>query len=297
MRFPWRDRSGRFSPLKATTLALLLAPGLVTAARYGLHDLGARPLNEAIHATGLWAMRLLLLSLAVTPLRQILDLPKLVVLRRMIGVAAFAYAAGHLALYAADQALDLARVASEIALRLYLTIGFVALLLLSALAATSTDAMIRRLGGRRWQALHRAAYAAALLGIVHYFIQSKLDVGEATVVAGLGLWLLLYRIVYWRAGAGAAASLPSLALLGLAAAACTALGEAAHFHRLAGAPLSRVLAADLSLAAGWRPGQVVLLAGVMVLLAAILRRRRNRTGRRNAAPGGGRSAEPAGAAT
>src|SRR5258708_22341478 len=143
MRLPWLDRRGRFSILKATTLALLAAPGLVNAIRYLANDLGARPLNEAIHATGLWAVRLLLLSLAATPMRQILRLPQLIVVRRMIGVAAFAYAVGHLALYAADQALDPARVGAEIVLRLYLTIGFAAFLLLAALAITSTHGMIR----------------------------------------------------------------------------------------------------------------------------------------------------------
>ena len=205
LRPPWLDRRGRFSALKAATLGIVLAPGLVVATRYLAGELGARPLNEAIHVTGLWAVRLLLLSLFVTPLRQILRLPQLIAVRRMIGVAAFAYAAAHLALYAADQSLDLARVGAEIVLRLYLTIGFAALLLLAGLALTSTDGMIRRLGGRRWQALHRAAYGAALLAIVHYCMQSKLDVVEATAVAGLAGWLLAYRIVAWRAGTGRAA--------------------------------------------------------------------------------------------
>jgi sulfoxide reductase heme-binding subunit YedZ len=276
VRFPWLDRSGRFSALKATTLALLMTPGLVTATRYLANDLGARPLNEAIHATGLWAVRLLLLSLFVSPIRHILRLPKLVVLRRMIGVAAFAYAAGHLTLYAADQAFDLGKAGAEIVLRLYLTIGFAAFLLLAVLAITSTDGMIRRLGGKGWQALHRAAYAASLLAIIHYFMQSKLDVAEATVVAGCGLWLIAYRLVAWTAGTGAAASIAIIALLGTIAAALTALGEAAYFHFLTAAAMSRVLRADLSLATGWRPGQVVMLAGFAVVAVALARRRRSR---------------------
>jgi sulfoxide reductase heme-binding subunit YedZ len=273
MRLPWLDRRGRFSALKATTLALLMAPGWVAAIRYLANDLGARPLNEAIHVTGLWAVRLLLLSLFVTTIRQILRLPQLVVVRRMIGVAAFAYAASHLMLYAADQAFDLAKVGAEIVLRLYLTIGFAAFLLLAALAITSTDGMVRRLGGKRWQALHRAAYAAALLAVIHYFMQSKLDVAEATMVAGFGVWLMSHRLVAWTAGTGGAASLASIALLGTLAAALTALGEAAYFHLLTGAAMSRVLRADLSLATGWRPGQLVMLAGVAVFVVAAVRRR------------------------
>ena len=274
VRLPWLDRSGRFSTLKAVTLALLALPGLVAAIRYGTGHLGARPLNEAILVTGLWAVRLLLLSLFVTPARQILRLPKLVIVRRMIGVAAFAYAACHLTLYAADQAFDLAKVGSEIVLRLYLTIGFSAFLLLAALAITSTDGMIRRLGARRWQALHRAVYAAALLGIIHYLMQSKLAIAEAVMVAGFGWWLLSYRLVAWTAGTRVAASPVTVALLGIVAAGLTALGEAAYFHQLTGAALSRVLRADLSLAAGWRPGQLVMLAGAAILAAAMARRSR-----------------------
>jgi sulfoxide reductase heme-binding subunit YedZ len=272
VRFPWLDRSGRFSALKAITLALLMLPGLVAAIRYGTGHLGARPLNEAILVTGLWTIRLLLLSLFVTPARQILRLPQLVAVRRMIGVAAFAYVACHLTLYAADQAFDLAKVGSEIALRLYLTIGFSAFLLLAALAITSTDGMVRRLGARRWQALHRAVYGAALLGIIHYLMQSKLALAEAMMVAGFGGWLLAYRVVAWSAGTRVAASPVTVALLGIAAAGLTALGEAVYFHQLTGAALPRVLGADLSLAAGWRPGQLVMLAGLAIVAAAIARR-------------------------
>jgi sulfoxide reductase heme-binding subunit YedZ len=272
VRFPWLDRRGRFSTLKAVTLALLMLPGLVAAIRYGTGHLGARPLNEAILVTGLWTIRLLLLSLFVTPARQILRLPQLVTVRRMIGVAAFAYAACHLTLYAADQAFDLAKVGSEIVLRIYLTIGFCAFLLLAALAITSTDGMVRRLGARRWQALHRAVYAAALLGIIHYLMQSKLALAEAMMVAGFGGWLLAYRLVAWTAGTRVAASPVTVGLLGIAAAGLTALGEAAYFHQLTGAALSRVLRADLSLAAGWRPGQLVMLVGSSIVAAAIARR-------------------------
>ena len=272
VRLPWLDRSGRFSTLKAVTLALLALPGLVAAIRYGTGHLGTRPLNEAILVTGLWAVRLLLLSLFVTPARQILRLPQLVIVRRMIGVAAFAYAACHLTLYAADQAFDLAKVGSEIVLRLYLTIGFSAFLLLAALAITSTDGMIRRLGAKRWQALHRAVYAAALLGIIHYLMQSKLAIAEAMMVAGFGWWQVSYRLVAWSAGTRVASSPVAVALLGVVATALTALGEAIYFHHLTGAALSRVLRADLSLATGWRPGQLVMLVGAAIAAVAIARR-------------------------
>ena len=113
----------------------------------------------------------------------------------MMGVGAFVYAACHISLYVADQMFDLWKVASEIALRLYLTIGFTALLGLAALAATSTDGMVRRLGGRRWQRLHNIIYGIGLLALIHYFQQTKADVSVPTFVAGLFGWMIGYRLL------------------------------------------------------------------------------------------------------
>ena len=163
----------------------LFAPCAWTLFSYELGTLGPRPLIEAIHQTGLWAIRFLMISLAITPLRRALQWPRLILVRRMVGVAAFGYATLHLALYIVDQAFDWRLVASEIVFRFYLTIGFLALMSLSVLAATSTDGMIRRLGGRRWRRLHQSVYVIAVLALVHYFIQSKLNVAEPMVVAGL----------------------------------------------------------------------------------------------------------------
>src|SRR5581483_9687902 len=146
---------------------------------------------------GLWTIRFIFLALAVTPLRAVLQWPRLILVRRMVGVAAFAYVLVHFGLYITQEAFDLAKVASEILLRIYLTIGFVALLGLAALAATSTDAMVRRLG-RRWQRLHRLVYAIALLAVVHYWMQAKLEVWEPTVMAGIYTWLMGYRALAWR---------------------------------------------------------------------------------------------------
>ena len=238
MTFPWQNRGGSLSPLKLIVFLALFAPGLWIL--FGLlhGSLGPRPLTEAIHQTGLWAVRFLLVSLAVSPLRRILHWPRLVLVRRMIGVAAFAYALSHLTLYAWDQAFDLPHVASEILRRLYLTIGFATLLLLAALAATSTDGMIRRLGGRSWRNLHRLVYAIGVLALVHYFMQSKLNVAEPVAAAGLFLWLMSYRLLGRLRPEGA---VPAWALLLLATGAglATALGEALYYgarHRRRSAP-------------------------------------------------------------
>ena len=187
-----RDPAGRFSWLKVFVLLGALAPALVLVLRWQTHDLGARPITEAIHVMGLWAIRFLMITLAVTPARAVLDWGRVVMLRRMLGVTTACYAGGHLTLYALDQKWRLLHVASEIALRFYLTIGFVALLGLIALAVTSTDGWQRSLG-RRWKTLHKLVYAIAVLALFHYAIQSKADVTEAVFLAGLFVWMMAWR--------------------------------------------------------------------------------------------------------
>src|SRR5258707_3604821 len=117
-----------------------------------------------------------MVSLAITPLRRVGRFGQLLDVRRSIGVGAFVYAATHISLYVADQMFDLWKVASEIASRLYLTIGFVALLGLTVLAATSTDGMVRRPGGKSWQRLHNVGYAIGLLALIHFFQPTNADV-------------------------------------------------------------------------------------------------------------------------
>jgi sulfoxide reductase heme-binding subunit YedZ len=271
MGYPWNDYSGRLSPLKLVVFGALFAPAGWVLFAYGFGLLGARPLNEAIHQIGLWTIRLIFLALAVTPLRQILGWPRLVLVRRMVGVAAFAYVLIHFLLYAASQMFDLAKVASEIVLRVYLTIGFAALLGLAVLAATSTDSMIRRLGGKRWQLLHRLVYAIAVLAVIHYCFQSKLDLWEPTVMAGLLGWLLGYRLLLWRFGRRGHLPLPLVAALSLATGVGTALGEALYFRLVFHADPSRVLGADFSLQTGTRPAVVVLAIGLALTAAGAVR--------------------------
>lgn len=279
--FPWLDRRGRFSPLKALTFAALFVPAAWAVLGYLQGDLGARPLTELIHQTGLWAVRLIFLSLAITPLRQVLQWPELIAVRRMIGVAAFAYAAAHLTLYAADEMFDLQRVASEIVLRLYLTIGFVTLLGLAALAATSTDGMIRRLSGRIWRRLHQTLYGLAAVALLHYFLQSKLNVGEPLVMLGIYLWLMGWRAIgAWR-GRNRRVPVAMLAGAAVACGALTALAEAGWFWAATGVDPARVIQADFSLVSGLRPGWLVLaicltlaLVGAAIPAAANWRRRR-----------------------
>ena len=262
--YPWQDYSGRLSPLKLAVFVALFLPGSWTAFAFGMGWLQPRPFTEAIHEVGLWMLRFLFIALAIMPLRQICQWPRLILVRRMIGVAAFAYGLAHITLFVADLKFDIAKVASEIVLRIYLTIGFVALLGLAALAATSTDAMVRRLGARRWQRLHRIVYAIALLAVVHYSMQSKLDLWEPTIIAGIYAWLMGYRLLVKFVGVRGKLPLAWVAALSLAAAALTASGEATYFWIALGVDPMRVVSANWSLVAGWRPAPIVLGLGLAV---------------------------------
>src|SRR5438105_7455825 len=228
MKVPWNDYSGRLSPLKLAVFVALFGPALWVMASFPLGWLGARPTNEAIHQIGLWTIRLIFVALSITPLRAVLQWPRLILVRRMVGVAAFAYALFHLTLYTASEAFDLAKVASEIVLRIYLTIGFTAVLGLAALAATSTDRMVRRLG-RRWQRLHRLVYLIALLAVIHFWMQSKLEIWEPTIMVGIYAWLMGYRLLALRFAVRGRLPLVWIGGLSVAAAALTALGEACYF--------------------------------------------------------------------
>ena len=270
-KLPWLDYGGQFSPLKAAVFAALFIPMASIAWRYGQGELGARPLNQAIHEVGNWTIKLIFLSLAVTPARRILQWPRLILVRRMIGVAAFAYAMTHLLLYIVDQAFDLGKVAEEILLRFYLTIGFVVLLILSAMAATSTDGMIRRLGGRRWRRLHQLIYLGALLAVVHFFLQTKANVNEPWVMAGLYGWLMGYRLLAWRYGSDSRTPLWAIGALGLGAGLVTALGEAIYYWIKVDADPRLVLGADLSLATGVRPAWIALMIPVTITVFGLLR--------------------------
>lgn len=268
---PWLDRSGRVSAFKALVLALLLLPGLYVAWQLATHGY-ARPYILANHDLGDWAIRLLFVTLAVTPLRQSLGLPKLIQVRRMIGVAAFCYALAHILFYALDKSLQLDVVAREIVLRYYLTIGFVGFLILLALALTSTDGMLRRIGGRRWAALHRLVYGAGALAVVHFFIQSKADVTEPFIMGGLFLWLMLWRLLarYGLLRHGLS-SVMVLILLAIVSAAASAGAEALYYHLKNGVDLTRILATNWMTGIGVRPAWVVAGAGLAVAAGAALR--------------------------
>jgi sulfoxide reductase heme-binding subunit YedZ len=156
--------------------------------------LGANPVEKVQDTLGIWGLRLLLVTLAITPLRVIGGWPRLQLFRRMLGLFAFFYVSLHFLWYLfVDQAFDWRQLAGDVVKRPYITAGFAALVILVPLAATSTRGAMRRLG-RRWQKLHRLVYVAALLGCVHFWWQVKADVREPLVYAAILALLLGWRV-------------------------------------------------------------------------------------------------------
>jgi len=184
--------------IKALVFVLCLIPAGQLALGWQTDTLGANPTETLPPPTGDWALRLLLLTLAVTPLRRLSGLHWLLRLRRMLGLFAFAYALGHFAIWIwLDLYLDWPAIARDILERPFVTVGFAALVLMIPLAATSNTFAIRRMGGRRWQALHRATYGIAILGVLHFWWLVKADVLEPLVHA-LVLAVLLGLRAWWR---------------------------------------------------------------------------------------------------
>jgi sulfoxide reductase heme-binding subunit YedZ len=176
----------------------------------------------------------------------------------------------HLGLYIADQGFDLIHVAAEIARRIYLLIGFVAFLGLAVLAITSTDTMVKRLGGLRWRRLHQITYVIGLLALVHFFQQTKADVTVPTLYAGLFAWFVGYRLLAaWR-GQNALSPL-WLALLAIVAGGLTLIGEAIGIALSFGISPVTILATAFDLDLGIRPGWTVMGAGLLVVILDLVR--------------------------
>ena len=164
------------------------------------HGLGANPVNFAIRTTGMLTLVFLFLSLLVTPIRKITGWNWLIFSRRTLGLYAFFYGCTHFLLfYGLDRSFSLASTFSEMLKRKYLFVGITGLLLMVPLAATSTNAMIKRLGGPRWRALHRLVYLAAIAGVLHYYMLVKADVRQPLAfAAALGLLFGFRLVAYWR---------------------------------------------------------------------------------------------------
>lgn len=186
----------RFPLLKALIFLVCLIP-LARLGWYGYTDqLGANPIEFITRSTGTWTLIFLLVTLSVTPLRKISGWQALIKLRRLLGLFAFFYAGLHFTTYIwLDQFFDLQSIYKDVLKRPFITIGFTAFMMLIPLALTSTNAMIKRLGGKRWRQLHQLVYFIALCGVVHYWWLVKKDITQPAIYAGVLALLLGYRVM------------------------------------------------------------------------------------------------------
>lgn len=198
--------------LKPAVFVAGLAPFLYLVWRAVAGELSANPIEDVTLTTGRWTLRLLMITLAVTPLRRLTGWQAAIRFRRMLGLFAFFYGTLHFLTYIVlDQFFALEFILADIAKRPYITAGFTAFVLLIPLALTSTAGMIRRLGGRRWALLHRLVYLSAVGGVVHYLWKVKADTRDPlayaavlAVLLGARLWLVVARRLRTAAAAGTA---------------------------------------------------------------------------------------------
>lgn len=189
----------KIAVIKALVWALCLFPLALLGYRAATGGLGANPIEFVTHKTGFWALTLLMLSLAVTPLRRATHWNEVIKFRRLIGLFAFFYALLHFATYLVlDQFFDFHAIAADILKRPYITVGFAAFVSLCVLASTSTKASVRRLG-KRWQQLHRLVYASGALAVLHFFWKrsAKHNTSEPLLFAAILIILLALRVPIW----------------------------------------------------------------------------------------------------
>ena len=187
--------------LKVGVFGACLLPLALLAGQALSHNLGANPIDEITDQTGIWTLRLLLITLAVTPARRLTGWNRLIQLRRMLGLLAFFYGSLHFLTYIwLDQFFVIEDIIADVKDRPFITVGFASFTLLIPLAVTSTTAMIKRLGGKWWQRLHRLVYAIAIGGVVHYLWLVKADIQQPLLYGGILGVLLAYRLwdIYGR---------------------------------------------------------------------------------------------------
>ena len=264
---PWRDRRGRVSALKAVCFVLLIYPAgwMLVHWQAGIWP-ALFPKALLTYWSGVWAMVVLLVTLAVTPIRKIFGWSRLMQIRRMLGVAALIYSAAHLVIYFWLRSWDAPFILNETLTRLSLLIATFALLGLIVLGATSLDHVIRRMGAARWARLHRWTYALTGLALLHFLLSPGSTSGLPFLMFGVYVWLMGWR---WLAARGRGLGLAALCGLGVSTVLITVATEALLPFVLTGQSPSDALTLNFSLAAGlpalW--SLTITVAAVPVALA------------------------------
>ena len=196
----------RIAWIKAAVFVLALCPLARLAVGAFAGALGANPIEAITRSTGTWTLSFLLITLCVTPLRKLTGWNWLLRLRRMLGLYAFFYAVLHFITYVwLDQFFDLGAMVKDVVKRPFITAGFTSFLLLVPLAATSTSALVKKLGAKKWLALHRLVYAVGVGGVIHYWWLVKRDITQPAVYAAVLVVLLGLRLLYYARESAATA--------------------------------------------------------------------------------------------
>ena len=267
--WPWQDRNGGFSWLKASAFAIVLLPAIRSAYQVGIGEYGVLRMAIAslTYWSGVWATAILLMALAVTPAVKIFRWPALIDVRRMIGVAALVYTVAHMVIYFALRFWDFPAIASEMATRATLVVATLSTVGLIVLGSTSVDAAIRRMGARNWQRLHNTTYVISALAILHVVL-ARGTYTEQYMLTGLFFWLMAWRVLD-RYGQGT--DVKALVMLTAASCVFTAFMEAGWLWGRRGFALSETLGLNFSLAIldfGVPPAWQVLGYGMLFVLGA-----------------------------
>jgi methionine sulfoxide reductase heme-binding subunit len=266
--WPWQDGNRVFSWLKAATFAFMFLPAVWLADQFATGGFGPVPLGGMTYWSGFWATAILLLALAVTPAAVIFRWRRLLIVRRMVGVAALAYAIAHLVVYFALRFWDFAFIAREMATRLSLIVATISTIGLIALGATSVDAAIRWMGAAAWRRLHQAVYATTALAILHYLLSPGLF-PDQFLLSGLFFWLMTWRLLERR---GRGADVRALTALAVASSAFTAVFQVGCIWTFRDYALQEISEIYFTSVLGIPPMWTVLALGLLIAAAAAVQR-------------------------
>ncbi len=219
--WPWNDRAGRFSPLKALTFAIMFLPGIWLVYQVEAGNFGRTPLAGLTYWSGVWATAILLAALAVTPAAKIFLWPRAVLVRRMIGLTALLYTITHFFIYFALRFWDFGSIANEMITRLTLIVATISMIGLFPLGATSFDAAVKWLGAEKWQRLHNTVYVLTALAMIHFLLSPGIYPPQY-LMTGMFFWLMVWRYLDRRGQGG---ELRMLVLLAIATWFVAALSE------------------------------------------------------------------------
>ena len=267
--WPWNDRRGQLSPLKATTFGVLFLPAIWLIYQVETGTFGRVPLAGMTYWSGVWATAILLLALAVTPAAKIFRWPQAVVVRRMIGVTALIYTIAHLIIYFALRSWDFAFIGNEMMTRTTLIVATVSTIGLLPLGATSLDAAVKWMGSQRWQRLHNTVYALTALAMIHFLLSPGIYPPQY-LMTGMFFWLMVWRYLDRR---GQGRDIRALLLLAVATWFVAAFSETGWVWVYHGFEPGWTFSNNFNLTFGLSPAWKVFISALAIAAVGYLRSR------------------------